>query len=149
MAEISIGIICGCLPVLPKFIRQYKSRPSPLFSDLGNSRQGKFANRPVTASSSKSMTTWHDQDSPSSQLKSKYIKLDERRLSLRPISITESLKNLSCQALVPNREGGVPTARWDLEEGGPLAGVRQAQRFQMYAQGLPAVHHGDGIPRHL
>ena len=148
MAEISIGIVCGCLPVLPQLVRQYKLRASPLFPDLKIPNPGKFVARPVTASSSKSMTTWHDQEN-SPQLKSKYVKLDERRLPLRPISITESLRNLSYQALIPQGEGGPPTARWDLEEGGPLAGARQAQRFKMYAQDLPAVHHGDGIPRHL
>ncbi|MCJ1239872.1 hypothetical protein MMC14_007870 [Varicellaria rhodocarpa] len=134
MAEISIGIICGCLPVLPQFIRHYISRPSALLPSLRNPGQAKYTTRPGTASSSKSMTTWHDPESPSSQLKNKYIKLGERRLSQRPISITESLRNISAQALVPNGEGGVPTARWDLEE---------AQRFKVYSRDLPAVHHND------
>ena len=140
MAEISIGIICGCLPVLPQFIRHYISRPSALLPSLRNPGQAKYTTRPGTASSSKSMTTWHDPESPSSQLKNKYIKLGERRLSQRPISITESLRNISAQALVPNGEGGVPTARWDLEE---------AQRFKVYSRDLPAVHHNDSIRRHL
>lgn len=80
-AELSTGIICGCLPTLPKFFNLLGQKMSPYTISLGallrSSKSSWSSSRRSTREADEAARTWKAPSQQENRLANQYISLEE------------------------------------------------------------------------
>lgn len=123
LGEISSGIVCGCMPILPQFFRHFVPKIATAFSSTGRS-SGRGKSNKFSASTEQS---GHSRTSKARFPKSpygdtdSYVELDERRHEYNPIDGSkEGPRAWSDEVSTTDVEKGLPS----IEEDGVARAVR-------------------------
>ncbi len=129
VAEITSGIVCGCLITMPNFFRHFAPKiASKLHSSNKSGSLHKLASI-VPASSRKAAPQWHNRYDPASR-HSQYLELGENNVWHSPAKAGEAEVNGSIPANAAWRDSKVSKSRVDLESGiVKTAKVDQYSRF--------------------
>lgn len=130
-AEISCGILCGCLPVIPRFFRHFNFRlPFRLGSISHAWKRGSPINpSPVNSTAGKhsvpGRASWSSQ-----KIKGTYLELDKRSDHRLLLKNARSAENCSYSAEASAAGDRNTKDQDDLERGVPESGIRKMVRIE-------------------
>ena len=147
-AEITTALLCGCLPVLPKFFQHIGPKVSSKLSSYGGSKTQKseIRSKDSNSSSPRPGTPWQDPYHPRQQPKHNYPPLDE--LDEQAVS---QIASSGIKGGRPTPSNGTSTERMefhapgritDIEHALPPAVLPRTVRVETDTHHEPTAHHG-------